>query len=226
VARAIEAGRQVYWVCPLVEESESVDLAAAEERCKLLKKRFGAKVDLVHGRMRGPDNDRAMERFAKGETRLLVATTVIEVGVDVPQASVMVIEHAERFGLAQLHQLRGRIGRGAERSTCILLYKPPLGETAKARVAILRETDDGFRIAEEDLRLRGEGDVLGVRQSGMPGFRIARIEFHGKLLSAARDDAALILRRDARLTSERGQALRQLLYLFARDEAIGLLGAG
>jgi ATP-dependent DNA helicase RecG len=226
VARAMDAGRQVYWVCPLVEESESVDLAAAEERCKFLRKRFGDKVDLVHGRMRGPEKDRAMERFAKGETRLLVATTVIEVGVDVPRASVMVIEHAERFGLAQLHQLRGRIGRGAEHSTCILLYKPPLGETAKARLAILRETDDGFRIAEEDLRLRGEGDVLGVRQSGMPGFRIARIEFHGKLLSAARDDAALILRRDARLTSDRGQALRQLLYLFARDEAIGLLGAG
>jgi ATP-dependent DNA helicase RecG len=226
VARAIDAGRQVYWVCPLVEESESVDLAAAEERCKFLRKRFGDKVDLVHGRMRGPEKDRAMDRFAKGETRLLVATTVIEVGVDVPRASVMVIEHAERFGLAQLHQLRGRIGRGAEHSTCILLYKPPLGETAKARLAILRETDDGFRIAEEDLRLRGEGDLLGVRQSGMPGFRIARIEFHGKLLSAARDDAALILRRDARLTSDRGQALRQLLYLFARDEAIGLLGAG
>jgi ATP-dependent DNA helicase RecG len=226
VARAMDAGRQVYWVCPLVEESESVDLAAAEERCKFLRKRFGDKVDLVHGRMRGPEKDRAMERFAKGETRLLVATTVIEVGVDVPRASVMVIEHAERFGLAQLHQLRGRIGRGAEHSTCILLYKPPLGETAKARIAILRETDDGFRIAEEDLRLRGEGDLLGVRQSGMPGFRIARIEFHGKLLSAARDDAALILRRDARLTSDRGQALRQLLYLFARDEAIGLLGAG
>jgi ATP-dependent DNA helicase RecG len=226
VARAMDAGRRVYWVCPLVEESESVDVAAAEERCKFLQKRFGEKVDLVHGRMRGPEKDRAMERFAKGETRLLVATTVIEVGVDVPEASVMVIEHAERFGLAQLHQLRGRIGRGAEHSTCILLYKPPLGETAKARLAILRETDDGFRIAEEDLRLRGEGDVLGVRQSGMPGFRIARIEFHGKLLSAARDDAALILRRDARLTSDRGQALRQLLYLFARDEAIGLLGAG
>jgi ATP-dependent DNA helicase RecG len=226
VARAMNAGRQVYWVCPLVEESESVDLAAAEERCKFLRKRFGDKVDLVHGRMRGTEKDRAMERFAKGEARLLVATTVIEVGVDVPRASVMVIEHSERFGLAQLHQLRGRIGRGAEHSTCILLYKPPLGETAKARLAILRETDDGFRIAEEDLRLRGEGDVLGVRQSGMPGFRIARIEFHGKLLSAARDDAALILRRDARLTSDRGQALRQLLYLFARDEAIGLLGAG
>jgi ATP-dependent DNA helicase RecG len=226
VARAMDTGRQVYWVCPLVEESESVDLAAAEERCKFLRKRFGDKVDLVHGRMRGPEKDRAMERFAKGEKRLLVATTVIEVGVDVPRASVMVIEHAERFGLAQLHQLRGRIGRGAEHSTCILLYKPPLGETAKARLAILRETDDGFRIAEEDLRLRGEGDVLGVRQSGMPGFRIARIEFHGMLLSVARDDAALILRRDARLTSDRGQALRQLLYLFARDEAIGLLGAG
>jgi len=167
-----------------------------------------------------------MERFASGETRILVATTVIEVGVDVPEASVMVIEHAERFGLAQLHQLRGRIGRGSERSTCLLLYKGPLGEAAKARLAILRETDDGFRIAEEDLRLRGEGDVLGVRQSGMPGFRIARIEVHGKLLSAARDDAALILSRDPRLTAERGQALRQLLYLFARDEAIGLLSAG
>ncbi len=170
VARALKAGRQVYWVCPLVEESESIDVAAAEERCTMLRQRFGAAVDLVHGRMRGPDKDRAMERFAKGETRLLVATTVIEVGVDVPQASVMVIEHAERFGLAQLHQLRGRIGRGAERSSCILLYKAPLGPTAKARLAILRETDDGFRIAEEDLRLRGQGDVLGVRQSGMPGF--------------------------------------------------------
>ncbi len=182
VARALDAGRRVYWVCPLVEESESIDLAAAEERHAALQKRFGDAVDLVHGRMRGPDKDRAMERFAKGETRLLVATTVIEVGVDVPEASVMVIEHAERFGLAQLHQLRGRIGRGAERSTCILLYKAPLGATAKARLAILRETEDGFRIAEEDLKLRGEGDVLGVRQSGEPGFRIARLEFHAKLL--------------------------------------------
>src|SRR6516164_6598115 len=226
VARALEAGRQVYWVCPLVEESESLDVAAAEDRCKMLRQRSGTKVDLVHGRMRGPDKDRAMERFAKGETRLLVATTVIEVGVDVPTASVMVIEHAERFGLAQLHQLRGRVGRGSERSICLLLYKGPLGETAKARLAILRETDDGFRIAEEDLRLRGEGDVLGTRQSGMPGFRIARIEFHGKLLRAARDDAALMLARDAKLQSPRGEALRVLLYLFARDEAIRLLGAG
>jgi ATP-dependent DNA helicase RecG len=226
VARALDEGRRVYWVCPLVEESESVDLAAAEERFKELKTRFGTAVDLVHGRMRGADKDLAMERFAKGETRLLVATTVIEVGVDVPEASVMVIEHAERFGLAQLHQLRGRIGRGSERSTCLLLYKAPLGETAKARLAILRETDDGFRIAEEDLRLRGEGDVLGTRQSGMPGFRLARIDVHGKLLSAARDDAALMLSRDPKLKTPRGEGLRDLLYLFARDEAIRLLGAG
>jgi ATP-dependent DNA helicase RecG len=167
-----------------------------------------------------------MERFASGETRLLVATTVIEVGVDVPEASVMVIEHAERFGLAQLHQLRGRIGRGAESSICLLLYRAPLGATAKARLAILRETDDGFRIAEEDLKLRGEGDVLGTKQSGLPGFRIARLEFHAPLLAAARDDAALVLTRDPKLTSPRGQALRDLLYLFARDEAIRLLGAG
>jgi ATP-dependent DNA helicase RecG len=226
VARALDEGRRVYWVCPLVEESETTDLAAAEERYAALQKRFGDAVDLVHGRMRGADKDRAMERFGSGETRLLVATTVIEVGVDVPEASVMVIEHAERFGLAQLHQLRGRIGRGAERSICLLLHETPLGETAKARLVILRETDDGFRIAEEDLRLRGEGDVLGTRQSGMPGFRIARIEFHGKLLSAARDDAALMLSRDVKLRSPRGQALRVLLYLFARDEAIRLLGAG
>jgi ATP-dependent DNA helicase RecG len=226
VKRALDEGRRVYWVCPLVEESESIDLAAAEERFHDLKERFGDAVDLVHGRMRGPDKDRAMERFAAGETRLLVATTVIEVGVDVPEASVMVIEHAERFGLAQLHQLRGRVGRGAERSICVLLYKAPLGVTAKARLAILRETDDGFRIAEEDLKLRGEGDLLGTRQSGEPGFHIAQIGVHGKLLAAARDDAALMLTRDPKLKTPRGQALRDLLYLFGRDEAIRLLGAG
>ena len=201
-------------------------MAAAEDRYRDLQKHFGDNVELVHGRMRGAEKDRAMARFAAGAARILVATTVIEVGVDVPEASVMVIEHAERFGLAQLHQLRGRIGRGAERSTCILLYKAPLGPTAKARLAILRETDDGFRIAEEDLRLRGQGDVLGVRQSGMPGFAIARIDVHAALLPTARDDAALVLSRDPKLQSPRGAALRQLLYLFARDEAIRMIGAG
>jgi ATP-dependent DNA helicase RecG len=226
VGRALAEGRRVYWVCPLVEVTENSDLAAAEERFAALAQHFGPMVDLVHGRMKGADKDRAMERFATGETRLLVATTVIEVGVDVPEATVMVIEHAERFGLAQLHQLRGRIGRGSGRSTCLLLYKPPLGETAKARLEIMRETEDGFRIAEEDLRLRGEGDVLGTRQSGMPGFAVARIDVHGKLIGAARDDAQLVLARDPTLASERGEALRHLLYLFKRDEAIRLIRAG
>jgi ATP-dependent DNA helicase RecG len=226
VKRALDDGRRVFWVCPLVEESETIDLAAATARYADLRKRFGDTVELVHGQMRGPDKDRAMARFAEGSARVLVATTVIEVGVDVPQASVMVIEHAERFGLAQLHQLRGRTGRGAERSTCLLLYKGPLGDAATARLAIMRETEDGFRIAEEDLRLRGEGDVLGTRQSGLPGFRVARLEVHGKFLGAAREDAALILNRDPRLKSARGEALHNLLYLFARDDAIRLIGAG
>src|ERR1700687_3901125 len=226
VGRALARGERVYWVCPLVEESEAVDLAAADQRFRELKQRFGDVADLVHGRLKGAQKDAAMARFAAGETRLLVATTAIEVGVDVPEAPVMVIEHAERFGLAQLHQLRGRIGRGNAPSTCLLLYKAPLGETAKARLAILRDTEDGFRIAEEDLRLRGEGDVLGTRQSGMPGFRVARIEVHGPLLEPARKDAQLMLARDPTLTTERGEALRHLLYLFERDEAIRLLRAG
>jgi ATP-dependent DNA helicase RecG len=226
VGRALAEGRRVYWVCPLVEATENTDLAAAEERFAGLQQRFGAVADLVHGRMKGTDKDRAMERFAAGQTRLLVATTVIEVGVDVPEATVMVIEHAERFGLAQLHQLRGRIGRGVGYSSCLLLYKAPLGANAKARLAVMRDTEDGFRIAEEDLKLRGEGDVLGTRQSGMPGYRIARIEVHGKLIGAARDDASLLLERDPDLASPRGQALRHLLYLFERDEAIRLIRAG
>ncbi len=226
VGRALDEGKRVYWVCPLVEESETTDLAAAGERHAALKAQFGARVDLVHGRMRGADKDAAMARFAAGETQLLVATTVIEVRVDVPEATVMVIEHAERFGLAQLHQLRGRVGRGRERSTCLLLYRSPLGETAKARLSAMRETEDGFRIAEEDLRLRGEGDLLGTRQSGMPGFRIARLERHGTLLAAARDDAGLLMARDPALQSVRGLAVRHLLYLFEREEAVRLIRAG
>ena len=226
VGRALAAGQRVYWVCPLVDESEKIDLAAAQARYEELREKFGERVDLVHGRMKGAEKDAAMARFAAGETQLLVATTVIEVGVDVPEATIMVIEHAERFGLAQLHQLRGRIGRGPGHSTCLLLYKAPLGETAKARLAVLRETEDGFRIAEEDLKLRGEGDLLGTRQSGDPGFRVARLAFHGKYLGAARDDAALVLNQDPSLQTPRGQALRHLLYLFGKDKAIRLIRAG
>jgi len=226
IGRALESGAKVYWICPLVEESEVSDLAAAKERCAALSARFGAKVGLVHGRMKGKEKDAAMASFAEGDMDLLVATTVIEVGVDVPKASIMVIEHAERFGLAQLHQMRGRIGRGAAKSTCLLLYQGPLGETARARLQVMRETDDGFKIAEEDLRLRGAGEVLGTRQSGMPEFRIADLAVHQELLGAARDDARLILERDAGLRSARGQSLRVLLYLFERDLAVRYLRSG
>jgi ATP-dependent DNA helicase RecG len=224
--RALESGARAYWICPLVEENEDLDLAAAQERFDDLKKIFGDVVGLVHGQMRGAERDAAMEDFQSGRTRILVATTVVEVGVDVPEATIKVIEHAERFGLAQLHQLRGRVGRGAGKSSCLLLYKGPLSEAAKARLTTLRQTEDGFRIAEEDLRLRGEGEILGVKQSGTPGFRLADITLHARLLATARDDAELILRRDPELASERGQALRVLLYLFERDEAVRLLRAG
>ena len=226
IGSAIAAGAKAYWVCPLVEESEEVDAAAAAARFAELRSALGPMVGLVHGRMKAAEKDAAMLAFQRGETRLLVATTVIEVGVDVPDATIMVIEHAERFGLAQLHQLRGRVGRGAGASTCLLLYRGPLGETAHDRLAIMRETEDGFRIAEEDLRLRGEGDLLGTQQSGVPGFRIASFEKHGALFEIARQDARLIVERDPGLESERGRALRLLLYLFGRDAAIRLLRAG
>ena len=226
VERKLAEGARVYWVCPLVEESEVVDLAAASERHALLRARFGERVGLVHGKMKGAEKDAVMSAFAEGRLDLLVATTVIEVGVNVPAATVMVIEHAERFGLAQLHQLRGRIGRGAGASTCLMLYESPLGETARARLGILRDTEDGFLIAEEDLRLRGAGDLLGTRQSGLPGFRLADVAVHGELLAAARDDARLIIDRDPDLASERGRALRVLLYLFERDAAVRYLRSG
>ncbi len=226
IGRAIDAGARAYWVCPLVAESELVDLAAAEDRAAELRHYFGDRVGLVHGKMSSQAKDDAVQAFARGETSILVATTVIEVGVDVPAATVMVIEHAERFGLAQLHQLRGRVGRGGDRSACLLLYKGPLGETAESRLKIMRETEDGFRIAEEDLKLRGEGDVLGTKQSGIPGFRIARLGVHQGLLATARDDARLILDRDPELRTERGEAVRVLLYLFERDEAVKLIRSG
>jgi ATP-dependent DNA helicase RecG len=226
VGRALAAGKRVYWICPLVEESENVRLTDAEQRFESLRQRFGEQVGLVHGRMRGSDKDRVMAQFASGEIGVLVATTVVEVGVDVPAATVMVIENAERFGLAQLHQLRGRIGRGSEASTCLLLYHEPLGELSAARLRVIRETTDGFHIAEEDLRLRGEGDVLGTRQSGLPGYRIARSEIHAQLIAQARDEALRILKDNPKLEGEPGEALRCLLYLYERDEALPLLGAG
>lgn len=226
IGRALAGGAQVYWVCPLVEESELVDAAAAEERYGSLVHVFGDRVGLLHGRMKPKDKDATMARFQAGEVKVLVATTVIEVGVDVPQATVMVIEHAERFGLAQLHQLRGRVGRGAGKSTCLLLYQPPLSEAATARLKIMRETEDGFRIAEEDLRLRGAGELLGTRQSGLPSFRLADLAAHADFLDAAYDDARLILERDPELSDPRGQALRVLLYLFERDEAVRYLRSG
>lgn len=223
---ALDRGARAYWVCPLVEESEKIDLAAAEDRAVMLRQALGLNIGLVHGKMKAAERDAAMAAFKAGETRLLVATTVIEVGVDVPEATIMVVEHAERFGLAQLHQLRGRVGRGAAKSSCILLWHQPLGETAKARLKTMRDTDDGFVIAEEDLRLRGPGEVLGKRQSGVEEFRMADPAAHADLLAVAHDDARLILARDPDLKSPRGEALRTLLYLFGRDEAVRYLRTG
>lgn len=226
LGRHLEAGRQAYWVCPLVEESEAPDQAAAEERARVLRMRFGEKVGLVHGRMKGPDKDAVMAAFSAGALGVLVATVVIEVGVDVPNASLMIIEGAERFGLAQLHQLRGRVGRGDQKSVCLLLRGAALSETGRARLTLMRETNDGFRIAEEDLRLRGAGEILGTRQSGEAAFRLATPEQVQDLIQVATDDARLLVDRDGGLAGARGQAARLLLYLMERDAAVGLLRGG
>jgi len=226
VARALESGARVYWVCPLVAESELIDLAAAEARFAELKERFGALVGLAHGRQDSAIREASLADFAAGRTRLLVATTVIEVGVDVPEASVMVIEHAERFGLAPLHQLRGRVGRGREASFCLLLHADGLNETARRRLLLLRDTEDGFRIADEDFRIRGGGDLLGTRQAGLPGWRLADPAEDEGLLHMADQDAELLVQKDPKLESERGQAIRVLLYLFEKREAFRTLRAG
>jgi len=224
-ARVAE-GAQAFWVCPLVEESDTLEVVAAEDRYAELQQVFGDAVALVHGRLSAAQKQDAMDRFIRNEAKILVATTVIEVGVDVPNASIMVIEHAERFGLSQLHQLRGRVGRGAERSSCLLLYKEPLSDTARARLEVIRSTEDGFVIAERDLELRGQGDVLGTRQSGMPGYHLAVPDMHRHLLEFAHADAQAALGGNPGLTGPQGEALRTLLYLFRKDQAVQLLRAG
>ena len=226
IGRALAGGARVYWVCPLVTESEHTDLVPAEDRFAALRAAFGDRVGLIHGQMKAAERDAAMEAFALGRSTILVATTVIEVGVDIPEASIMVIEHAERFGLAQLHQLRGRVGRGQAKSVCLLLYKGPLGETAKARIETMRQTEDGFRIADEDLRLRGEGELIGTKQSGLPDFKLALLDQHGKLLEEARREAVALVADDPQLRGPRGPALRTLLYLFEREAAARLLAGG
>ncbi|HHN73464.1 MAG TPA: ATP-dependent DNA helicase RecG, partial [Thermopetrobacter sp.] len=223
---AVAEGARAFWVCPLVEDSADLPQTAAEERHAMLAEALPGRVGLVHGRMKGEARDAVMEDFRAGRLSVLVATTVVEVGVDVPEATIMVVENAERFGLAQLHQLRGRVGRGGRPGACLLLYREPLTETARERLRIMRETDDGFVIAEAGLKLRGAGELLGERQSGLPRFRLADPVAHEDLLATARDDAQLILTRDPGLKTRRGEALRRLLYLFERDEAIRLLLAG
>ncbi|AWB48695.1 ATP-dependent DNA helicase RecG [Gemmobacter aquarius] len=223
---AVAEGRQAYWVCPLVEDSEVLDYASAEARFKALRAVLGDVVGLVHGQMPPADKDAAMARFVAGQTKVLVATTVIEVGVNVPNASIMVIERAETFGLAQLHQLRGRVGRGAASSTCLMLYQAPLSESGARRLKVLRDTEDGFRIAEEDLAMRGAGDLIGTAQSGLPRFRVADLERQGALMAVAQSDARRLLGDDPALTSPRGQAARTLLWLLDQDRAIRLLSVG
>ena len=225
--RAVAEGRRAYWVCPLVEESERIDMTAAEDRARWLRASLGeGVVGLVHGQMPPPEKDAAMADFKAGRTQVLVATTVIEVGVDVPEATIMVIERAESFGLAQLHQLRGRVGRGSAASTCLMLFRTPLSESGRRRLTALRESEDGFRLAEEDLAMRGAGDLIGTAQSGLPRFRIADLERQGALMAVAQSDARLLLERDPALDAPRGQAARALLWLMEQDKAIRLLSAG
>ena len=226
LAQAVAEGRQAYWVCPLVEDSEVLDYASAEARFAALRAALGDGVGLVHGQMPAPDKDAAMRRFVSGETSVLVATTVIEVGVNVPNASIMVIERAETFGLAQLHQLRGRVGRGATASTCLLLYQAPLGEAGERRLTVLRDTEDGFRISEEDLAMRGAGDLIGTAQSGLPRFRVADLERQAGLMAVAQSDARRLLSDDPTLSTPRGQAAQMLLWLLDHDRAIRLLSVG
>ncbi len=226
LARALADGRQAYWVCPLVEESELVDYASSEMRFNSLRAIFGDQVGLVHGQMPPADKDAAMARFVTGQTKILVATTVIEVGVNVPNASIMVIERAEVFGLAQLHQLRGRVGRGTAESTCLLLYQSPLSETAARRLKVIRDTEDGFKISEEDLAMRGAGDLIGTAQSGLPRFRVADMESQTALMQIAQSDARALLALDPALSSPRGQAARTLLWLLDQDRAIRLISVG
>ena len=224
--RAIAKGEQAYWVCPLVEESEFIDLTAVEHRAEALREEFGDQVGLLHGRMKPEARDTVMAQFATNRLKILVATTVIEVGVDVPNATIMIIEQAERFGLAQLHQLRGRVGRGTAASHCFLLYAPPLNPIAEQRLRAIRGSQDGFWIAEQDLLLRGAGEVLGTKQSGIPDYRIARLESDAALIEAAQHEAAAILQRNPKLHGAEGANLRTLLYLFERDSSIRYLAAG
>jgi ATP-dependent DNA helicase RecG len=224
--RKLEEGTRAYWVCPLVEESEKSDLAAATERYEMLQQHFGSKVGLIHGKMKETEKDAVMEQFKNGEKTLLVATTVIEVGVNVPEATIIIIEHSERFGLAQLHQLRGRIKRGYDEGTCMLLYSYPVSAIAKERLNIMKQTEDGFFIAEKDLELRGGGEILGTRQSGFAQFKIADMQYHQDLLIKARDDVKEILQTDYKLETPRGEALKILLYLFEQNEAVKTYLAG
>jgi ATP-dependent DNA helicase RecG len=224
--KAVAEERQAYWVCPLVEESEVIDYASAEERFRHLRAALGDRVGLVHGQMAPVEKDAAMARFIAGQTSVLVATTVIEVGVNVPNATIMVIEQAESFGLAQLHQLRGRVGRGDAASTCLLLYQPPLNETGARRLTTIRDTEDGFRIAEEDLQMRGAGDLIGTAQSGLPRFRVADLERQASLMALAQSDARKLLHDDPGLTTPRGAAVQALLWLMDQDRAIRLMSVG